>query len=122
MCIRDRAPIEGASVEAVRRADESKSPIDPRLPVRPGEAPGEHVVERIGIFRTDVLVSAPGYAPAGLAVDGAQPPETVIRSLALVREAHVGGHVRDAAGQPLASATVETVSLTNAPLQPSTRS
>lgn len=114
-------PIANAVVTAVRRSNAQSFSRDPQLTVlegveardcsgTQGTPDGFFLVERLGTWRTELLVSAPGFATSGFRVLAAQPPETVTRTVRLARESIVRGFVRDTEGHPIADATVSVKS------------
>ena len=102
-------PVAGAQVKAVRRAGEVETWPEPELTVRGRTETGTFIVERIGTWRTDLVIAAPGFATAASSIEGVTPPETVSATVALQREARVTGRVLTADGLPIAGATVTTL-------------
>lgn len=111
------APVHGAQVRAVRRSGRAYVGGDPELVVLSGaearaasgiEGPtdGVFLVERLGLWRTDLVVSAPRFGTRGVVVLGAVPPELVTRTTTMRREAVVTGRILDPDGAPVADATV----------------
>lgn len=116
------APVPQATVRAVRRSGRFPVLQELRLPVTTGAAaglePGTVLVERLGKLRTDVLVSAPGYASSAFSVEGVKPGDALTRVHALGRGAAIAGRVRDGAGQGLAGVEVSALTPAPAPEQP----
>ncbi|MGQ0552385.1 MAG: carboxypeptidase regulatory-like domain-containing protein [Planctomycetota bacterium] len=86
-----------AGAEAAARADLPQSAAG-------ADHPGLLLVTRAGTLRTDVVVSAPGYATRGFVLDGIAAPGRLERTLKLERESALAGRVVDEEGQPIARA------------------
>ncbi|HEX5010845.1 MAG TPA: carboxypeptidase regulatory-like domain-containing protein [Planctomycetota bacterium] len=101
-------PVAGAQAEGLRSSSKSKSSWLQAipLPTEPGAAPGEVVVSRLGLARTQVTVAAPGYASQIFDLDGATPPEDVSRQVSLIRGAVLQGRVLGSDGAVVPGAEV----------------